>query len=1457
MQDKMEKLLNQIGMSKDYLENSSINKIIVYDKNNLWEFIIDNDKVLPIYIYEELCNRIMNTFNAIKDIHIIINTDDDSNNYIDDYFDKLIDILCNESVKYKTFIDRKLSIKDGNYLFDVYNKAELSYMTEKKEYLNTMLNRYGFNGNIIFNLCNDAENDILNMIENDKIVNIPTGSFAPKKESVPEVKVEEKKYFRPKRDTSITPIKDLLYEVDNITINGMIFGMDFFESKSGYKIITLKVTDNTDSIYVKLFTKDNDEYARIKDLLKVGSWYNFYGRVAMDKFANELTFTTRYKDVDKVEGTTDEKIVDNAEIKRVELHAHTMMSQMDGITKVDLGKHTCELVSRCIDMGYRGVAITDHNGCQAFPIAYDIIKSYNKKQEDPNKKFKGLYGTELTVVDDTVNIVVRPDDRMLKDMTYVVFDTETTGFNAGGADQMIEIGAVKIKDGIIIDRFDELIDPGRHIPDKITELTCITDEMVKGKDNEENVTKRFLEWTGDNPMVAHNAKFDASFLTMAYKKYNLGEYTNPLLDTLELSRAIEPTAARHSLSALVKRYDIPWDEESHHRGDYDAEATALIFYKMLEYLSTRKIEKMNQINDLVAKDDIHKFGNLYHVNLLVKNKKGLKNLFKIVSYANTKYLYKTPRILRSVINELREGILVGSSCSNGEIFSLARSKSDDELANLMDFYDYIEIQPLDVYSYLIDTEDFKDYDEIKENVNKIIRVANNKDKIVVATGDVHHLTKKDKLYRQIIINQKVPGGGFHPLNKSSIKDIPSQHFRTTREMLDDFSFLNEDEAKKIVVENTNKIADMVEEFEIIPDTKGIPFSPIFENSKEIIKDISYKKAHEIYGENLPDIVKERLDTELNGIINGGFDAIYLIAQKLVKHSNDDGYYVGSRGSVGSSFAATMLGITEVNPLPAHYVCPNCKKTIFTDENNRMYNLDYASGYDLPDRKCECGAMMNKDGQDMPFATFLGFNADKVPDIDLNFSGDYQAKAHEYTKVLFGEDYVYRAGTIGTVADKTAFGYVKGYYEDKGIPDVKNLEVERLAIGVTGVKRTTGQHPGGIVVVPDYKDIFDFTPYQYPADDPTSAWATTHFNYHDIESCLLKLDILGHDNPTIFKYLEDNTGILMKDIPMDDKKVMSLFTSTTALGVTPEQINCETGALALPEFTKFVIGIVNETKPTTFAELVKISGLSHGTDVWNGNAQDIVKEGIVPFKEVIGCRDDIMVYLMNHGVEPLKSFKIMEFVRKGKASKDPAKWQEFVKDLKDAKIPDWFIESCGKIKYMFPKAHATAYISAAWKIAWFKVYKPIYYYAAWFSIKGLSFDLESMEAGYNKIKQRLEEMQLKKFGLSPKESDTIATLEVALEMTARKFKFSGIDLNKSDAKYFIIGEDNKTLIPPFRAIDGLGDTVATKIIEERQKKPFISIEDLQKRAKLSTTVIEKMRVMGVLKNLPESSQLSLF
>ena len=866
MQDKMVKLLNQIGMNTDYLENASINKIVVYDNNKLWNFVINNDRILPVYIYNELINKIKVTFSSIDNIKLSIVIDNDCDEYINDYVDNLINIFSNDSYKYRVFIGRNVKVSGDDFVFDVYNKAENAYLVEKINYINNCLKDYGFKKKFKLNLSLDAENELLKKIESEKIVDAPKKEN--KKENINENKVEEKKYFRPKRDTSITPIKDLMYEVDNITTHGMIFGMDMFESKSGYKIITLKVTDNTDSIYVKMFTKDTDEYARIKDLLKVGSWYNFYGKVAMDKYSNELTFTTRYKDVEKVEKEEEEKIVDDAPVKRVELHAHTMMSQMDGITRVDLGKHTCELVSKCIDMGYRGVAITDHNGCQAFPIAYGIISGYNKKIEDPSKHFKGLYGTELTVVDDTVNIVVRSDDRCFDGTTFVVFDTETTGFNAGGSDQMIEIGAVKIKDGNIIDRFDELIDPGRHIPDKITELTCITDDMVRGKDNEEEVTKRFLDWTDDLPMVAHNAKFDISFISSAMKKYNLGEFTNTVIDTLELSRAIDTGYARHSLSALVKRYNVPWEEDAHHRADYDAEGTAIVFHKMISKLKMQNFEKISDLDKLISKDEIYKFGRTYHFNAIALNKTGLKNLFKIISLANTTYLYKTPRILRSKLNELREGLIIGSGCYESEVFLEARSKEGEELTNIINFYDYVEVQPPEVYGHLIQTSDFKDEYEVKDHIKKIINATKDAGKIIVATGDVHHFTREDKIYREIIVNQKVPGGGRHPLAKSSITSIPSQHFRTTKEMLNDFAFLGEEEAYEIVVTNTNKVLDMVDEIEVIIDTGGIPFSPRVKSDDglsyldcpRVVTDLVFSRAKDWYGDNLPHNIEERIYT---------------------------------------------------------------------------------------------------------------------------------------------------------------------------------------------------------------------------------------------------------------------------------------------------------------------------------------------------------------------------------------------------------------------------------------------------------------------------------------------------------------------------------------------------------------------------------------------------------------------
>ncbi len=1540
MQDKLKRIFDEIKVEDNYFgyfNSASIEKIIIYDDHKLLEFIINTEQVIPIDVYNNILAKLVDYFKTVDEVKLVIRPKNIDDGLILEYYLATMKDICLERNKYNIFLDREVNIHDHIISIVTYNKIECTSMISLKQEIIEKMACYGFNVDIDIDLVLDGDKDLKNKIEAEKIVDVPIKKMVKKEENT-----EKKTPYRAKKSTEITPIKDVVYEVENINIKGCIFGIDYFESKSGYKIITVKVTDYTDSIYVKMFTKDDDEYSLIKKLLKVGNWYTFYGRATMDKFANEITFSTRYRDVELIDSPPKKEIVDNEEVKRVELHAHTMMSQMDGITAIDLGKHTCELVTKTINMGYRGVAITDHNGCQAFPIAYGLITDHNKKIADVKEHFKGLYGTELTLVDDTVNIVIRPSDLSLEDTTFVVFDTETTGFNAAGADQIIEIGAVKICNGEIVDRFDELIDPGRHIPDKITALTCITDDMVRGKDDEETVTKRFLAWVGEAPMVAHNAKFDISFIVSAMNKYQLGEFQNTVIDTLELSRTLDQGYAKHSLSALVARYNVPWEEDAHHRADYDAEGTAYVFAKMLSKLKSQNYKTIADLDKLVSKDEIYKFGRTYHFNAIALNKKGLKNLFKIISLANTTYLYKTPRILRSKLNELREGLIIGSGCYESEVFVEARSKEGQELTNIINFYDYVEVQPPEVYDHLIQTSDFANREELQALIKKVIDATKEAGKIIVATGDVHHFTREDKIYREIIVNQKVPGGGRHPLAKNNIKNIPSQHFRTTREMLDDFSFLGDDLAYEIVVTNTNKILDMVDEIEVIIDTGGIPFSPRVKSDDgksyldcpRVVTDLVYTKAADWYGNPLPHNIEERiakelygdivykiwgervkkdkpklkedaLETEifnhlhetvlagfdavkklvgdyvkdtwtsedgeldeknlekkvkkqLGGIIGGGFDPIYLIAQRLVKHSNDEGYLVGSRGSVGSSFVATMMGITEVNPLPAHYRCLNCQTSIFKDEDGKELGATYSSGFDLPDKVCpNCHEPMYKDGQDMPFATFLGFNADKVPDIDLNFSDLNQASAHEYTKVLFGVDNVYRAGTIGTVADKTAFGFVEGYFEDRGITNKRKCEIERLALGCTGVKRTTGQHPGGIVVVPDYMEISDFTPFQYPADDVTSAWRTTHFDYHAIDQDLLKLDILGHSDPTQLRLIQDLTGTDVSKVPLDDRETMSIFTGTEALGVTPEQIMCNTGTLGIPEFgTPFTISMVEDTKPTTFAELIKISGLSHGTDVWLGNAQDLILNKIVPFKEVIGCRDDIMVYLMYHGVEPIKAFKIMEFVRKGKASKDIEAWKGHVETMEAAGIEKWFIDSCAKIKYMFPKAHAAAYVISAFRIAWYKVHMPAYYYASWFSTKATDFDIEAMISGYDAIKEKLLEINEKGFDATNKENGVAECLKLALEATARGVEIANVDLYKSKALTFSVLDD-KTIIPSFASIDGLGDVVAKNIEAEAQKHPFISVEDFQNRCKVSTTLIDKMRTMGIFNDMPETSQLSLF
>ena len=1536
MDDKIEILLNKINMDKEkypYFSSCKLTKIKVHRSTNTWEVFISTPTALPINVIEELEEKKFCLDDKAKDITFIWNVENIDVNTYASYYPYILDLL-KEDLKVLEIYSEALKIEEGFLVLVATTEVEEVRLNQVLEKINTIYKHLGYKFNIEVVLRH--EDNILEEIRQDLEVKV---KIPEKKETPVSEEVQEKKYKKePKDPNSVLgrgikeepiKIKTLLGEDNNVVVEGYVFGTDYFESsKTDFKIITLKITDYSDSIYCKVFVRDNDEYKRLCKELKTGSWFKIRGYTKEDQFAKELVLNAR--DIIKIEKEQD-VIVDKSEEKRVELHCHTKMSQMDGVVDDEA------ILKQAIKWGHKAIAITDHNGVQAFPHVFNFVTGYNKKLKEGEEPFKAIYGAELTLIDDTVNIVIRPNQDVLLDQTYVVFDFETTGFNAGGADSIIEIGAVKIKNGEILEKYDELINPGRPLPQKIIDVTNITDEMLEGKDNEENAVKRFIAWFGDCPMVAHNAKFDVSFLEMAYKKYNLGTFTNSVIDTLELSRTMDNTYARHSLSALVKRYEVPWDENAHHRGDYDAEGTALVFHKMLKKLSNRNIETMDQLDTLVSKDEIHKYGRAYHVNLLVKNKTGLKNLFKIISLANTTYLYKTPRILRSEIEAHREGLLIGSGCYESEVFTLAKSKSDDELSNIIRFYDYVEVQPMECYNHLIQSGDFGTEVELAAHIEKIVRVTEEAGKIIVATGDVHHLTRDDKIYREIIVNQKVPGGGRHPLARNNIREIPSNHFRTTDEMLDDFKFLGEEIAHKIVIENTNKIADMVEVVEVIIDTGGIPFSPRVKSDDgesyldcpRVVTDLVYDKAKEWYGSPLPYSIEERISTELygdivfktikeqlekenltkeafdievhkrlhdeilkgidnikqlvrnhikeeseealteeelekkldkslGGVIGGGFDPIYLIAQRLVKHSNDEGYLVGSRGSVGSSFVATLMGITEVNPLSAHYRCAKCKLSIFEDDEGNSLGATYSSGFDLPDKECpNCHIPMIKDGQDMPFATFLGFNADKVPDIDLNFSDLNQASAHAYTKVLFGENNVFRAGTIGTVAEKTAFGFVKGYCEEKELGDMRTAEVERLAMGCTGVKRTTGQHPGGIVVIPDYMDVYDFTPYQFPADDITAEWRTTHFDYHAIDQDVLKLDILGHSDPTQLRLIQLQSGTDIMKVPLDDKATMSIFTSTEALGVTTEQIMCNTGTLGIPEFgTPFTIKLVEDTKPKSFAELIKISGLSHGTDVWLGNAQELIANNVVPFKDVIGCRDDIMVNLMYYGLEPIKAFKIMEFVRKGKASKDPETWQQHKKTMEDANIPKWFIDSCQKIKYMFPKAHAAAYVISAFRIAWYKVHMPVYFYSSWYSSKATDVDLEAMVKGYNAIKARIEDIQVKGYEATNKENGQAESLKVALEATARGIKFLNVDLYKSDATVWVAKNDTE-IYPPFNAIEGLGDTVAKAIVAEREKQPFISIEDVQKRGKVSKTLVDKMTEMGILKDLPDSNQLSLF
>lgn len=1206
---------------------------------------------------------------------------------------------------------------------------------------------------------------------------------------------------------SIMKISEVTPDSGKVAIAGEVFRTESREIRGGKFIYIFDVTDYTSSVTVKMFVEKKD-FGNISERITEGVCLRIRGDAQYDKFSKELAIMAF-----DITETEKEIRLDEAEEKRVELHLHSQMSSMDGVTAVK------ELVKRAAQWGHKAIAVTDHGIVQAYPEAYAASKKNN---------IKVIYGLECYLLDDSVPIVYDIKEHSLED-DFVVFDIETTGLNPQ-QDRITEIGAVKIRNGQIVDRFSAFVNPGVSIPSFIVKLTGITDDMVKDAPPIEQVLNEFMEFIQGSVLVAHNANFDVGFIKQNAKV--MGEKVkNSYIDTLELCRKMFPELGRYKLNIVAKHLKI--ELENHHRAVHDSMATAKIFLHCINVLKEKGCKSIKDMQNAFD-GEVNLKASSYHAIILVKNKVGLKNLYKIVSQSHLKYFYKKPRVPKKLLMEYREGLILGSACEAGELYrAILNNKSEDEISKIVRFYDYLEIQPLGNNQFLINNGKVSSQEELKKINKKIIRLGERHRKPVVATCDVHFMDPRDEVFRRILM----AGQGYTDADNQA-----PLYLRTTDEMLEEFSYLGEEKAKEVVIENTNLIADMVES--IAPVLEGT-YPPNIEGAEQDIENMAMSRAKEIYGEELPEVVAQRLEKELNSIIKNGFAVMYLIAQKLVSKSLSDGYLVGSRGSVGSSFVANMSGITEVNSLQPHYVCENCKYSEF------ILDGTYDCGFDMPEKDCpKCGNKLKKDGYDIPFETFLGFDGDKEPDIDLNFSGDYQPVAHKYTEELFGEGYVFRAGTIASVAEKTAYGYVKNYLDERGIV-VTNSEINRLVKGCTGIKRTTGQHPGGIMIVPKDKEIFDFSPIQRPADDTQSNIVTTHFDYHFLHGSILKLDILGHDDPTVIRMLEDLTGVDATAIPIGEEKTMSLFSSTEALGVKPEDIGSETGTFAIPEFgTKFVRQMLLDTKPQSFSELIRISGLSHGTDVWLNNAQELIRDGITTLSQSICCRDDIMIYLMHAGLPPKTAFKIMEDVRKGKGVKD-----EYEVVMKENNVPEWYIQSCKKIKYMFPKAHAAAYVMMAFRIAWFKVYYPEAFYATYFTVRADDFDAEMMANGQDKVRNKIKEFEMKGNNITTKEKSVLTILEVANEMYARGINFLPIDLYLSEATKFKI--EDKSIRPPLNALQGLGGAAAQNIIEARKNGEFLSIDELRTKAKISKSVIEILERNNVLAGMPESNQLCLF
>ncbi|MBC1603679.1 PolC-type DNA polymerase III [Listeria rocourtiae] len=1437
-QERFQILLQQIGLGndavfQDFTQGGKIEKLVVDKANKVWEFHLEVAQILPFELFQMMRVGMNQAFQQIAQTTMRIHVRDETvtERLVEDYWNDTITPFAKQSPMIgQLLIEQKPTFTAPNLMeVRVHNEMEQTTIAQRfQPAIAESLREKGFPTMMLrTNLLDQSETEHYKAFVEAK-------EKEDQAKALEAVQVMQKRAeqqangdggggaapsgpfqigYKIKDDEERKALGDIYDEERRITVEGYVFATEIRELRSGRSLLQFKITDYTSSIIIKMFSRDNEDAAMFQNMKK-GMWVRVRGSVQMDTFVRDLIMMAQ--DVNEIAGV---KRLDTAEEKRVELHLHTPMSQMDATSSV------ADLVKQAADWGHKAIAITDHAVAQSFPEAYGAGKKNGVKI---------LYGIEANLIDDGVPIAYNERHTGLKDATYVVFDVETTGLSAV-YDTIIELAGVKMKDGEIIDKFEAFIDPGHPLSATTINLTGITDDMVKGSDPIEVVLQNFKDWSGDAILIAHNASFDMGFINTAYTKVGIEKAENSVIDTLELARFLYPHFKNHRLNTLTKKFNIIL--EQHHRAIFDAEATAYLGWKLIkDAKEMRDIDFHDQFNNYMGEGDAYKRARPFHATIYAKTDVGLKNLFKLVSMSQINYFFRIPRIPRSELNKLREGLIVGSACNQGEIFEAMMQKGMEDAERVAAFYDFIEVQPKPVYAPLIERELVRDEKALEEIISNLVKVGEQIGKPVVATGNVHYLNPNDKIYRKILIHSQ---GGANPLNRATLPDV---HFRSTDEMLAEFAFLGEEKAKEIVVTNSNLIADWMDDLKPIKDDL---YTPKIEGAEDEVRNMSYTMARSIYGETLPEIVEARLEKELKSIIGHGFAVIYLISHKLVKKSLNEGYLVGSRGSVGSSLVATMTEITEVNPLPPHYICPNCKQSEFFDDGS------VGSGFDLPDKDClECGTALTKEGQDIPFETFLGFKGDKVPDIDLNFSGEYQPVAHAYTKELFGEDYVYRAGTIGTVAEKTAFGYVRNYERDMNMT-IRGAEVDRLVQGCTGVKRTTGQHPGGIIVIPDYMDVYDFSPIQFPADATDSEWKTTHFDFHSIHDNVLKLDILGHDDPTAIRMLQDLSGIDPKTIPTDDKEVMKLFGSTESLGVKPADIDSKTGTLGIPEFgTRFVRQMLEQTKPTTFSELVQISGLSHGTDVWLGNAEELIKNDICSLAEVIGCRDDIMVFLIYQGLDSSLAFQIMESVRKGKGLSE-----EMEAAMIENKVPNWYIDSCKKIKYMFPKAHAAAYVLMAVRIAYFKVHHPLFFYATYFTVRADDFDLTAMVNGKEATKAKMQEINAKGLEASMKEKSLLTVLEIANEMLARGFSFQKVDLYKSSADEFIIEGDQ--LIPPFNAIPSLGTNVAKSIVAAREDGEFLSKEDLQQRGKVSKTIIQYMDDQGCLDGLPDQNQLSLF